>query len=110
MIEPPGSLRLQSEPAHPVDVSGKGRRKHFDPNIAFQSGIACAVDLAHPAGADQPDNLIGSNLAFRDERLTRVILIGMSDFNLILGQHDRATDLPCQAQIALGTVGWLDFP
>jgi hypothetical protein len=38
----------------------QARRQHFDRDVAIELGIARAIDLAHPAGADRRDDVVGA--------------------------------------------------
>ena len=58
-------LGLALETGSPFGVLYKGVGKHFDRRHAAQVCIACAIDLAHRAGAQERDYLIWSDAVTR---------------------------------------------
>jgi hypothetical protein len=52
MIERGEQLGFAAEPREPFGIIGDLRRQHFERDVAMQSGVPRAVDLAHAAGAD----------------------------------------------------------
>ena len=44
-------LRLALEAGDALGIGRKGRRQNLDRDVTIELGIACAVDLAHAAGA-----------------------------------------------------------
>ncbi len=60
MIERGQHLRFALEARHAFGVLREGRRQNFDGDVAIQFGIACTIDLAHPARADGCEDFVGS--------------------------------------------------
>ena len=58
MIQRREHLRLAAEPRQPIGVAGHARRQDLHGHVAAQPRIAGAIDLAHPAAAQQRDDLI----------------------------------------------------
>ena len=50
--------RLALEPCEPFGVGGQLRGQHLDRDLASQPRVAGAVDLAHPAGPDEAEDLV----------------------------------------------------
>ena len=61
MIEHPGGARLLLEAAQAVLVGGERRRQHLDRDLAAEPRVARPEYLAHAAGGDQIDDLVGAN-------------------------------------------------
>ena len=59
MIQYPAA-RLLLEAAQAIGVGGKGRRQNFDGDVAAQARVPRTPDLAHPAGADRREDLVGT--------------------------------------------------
>ncbi len=53
-------LRFALESIDPVGILGEGGCDDLQSDIALQPGIAGSVDLAHPAGAKEADDLVGT--------------------------------------------------
>ena len=53
-------LRLLLEAPQPVGVLRVRRRQHLDRDVALQPLVARPVHLAHPAGADRREDLVGT--------------------------------------------------
>ena len=53
MIEGRENFRLPLEPADPLMIAAEFIGKNLDGHVALQPGIASAVNLAHPAFAQQ---------------------------------------------------------
>ena len=60
MRERGDGLRLALEPSESIRIAGDGRRHDFDGDLAPEFGIASAVDLAHAAGADGAQHIVGA--------------------------------------------------
>ena len=52
--------RLALETGQPFRVAGEGVGERLDGHVAAEPGVAGAVDLAHAAGAEGSENLVGS--------------------------------------------------
>ena len=61
MIERRGGARLHFESAKAVRVGDELARQHLHRDVASQPRVVALVDLAHPAGAQQADDFIGSD-------------------------------------------------
>ncbi len=53
-------LRFAPEPIDPVGILGEGGCDDLQSDVSLQPGVAGSVDLAHPAGAKEADDLVGS--------------------------------------------------
>ena len=62
MIERRRRACFLREPLHPVMIGGERRRQDFDRHGSTQSGIARAIDFAHPARTEQRLDLVWSQL------------------------------------------------
>ena len=59
MIERAGGARLLLEaPQRGRGRAANARRQHLDGDVAAEPRVARAIDLAHPAGAEQADDLV----------------------------------------------------
>ena len=56
------------ESAQSLGIVGKCRRQHLDGDVAAEARITGAVHLAHPAGAEQGDDVIGAEVGAGRER------------------------------------------
>ena len=61
MIEGAGRSRLLLESFQPVGICREGRRQDFDGDVPVELGVAGAIDLAHAAGAELRDDLVGAD-------------------------------------------------
>ena len=61
VIERRGGARLHFESAKTIRVRDELARQHLHRDVASQPRIVALVDLAHPAGAEQADDFIGSD-------------------------------------------------
>ena len=59
MVQPGDGLRFALEALLHFEVLGKVRREHLDGHRAVQPGIGRLVYLAHAAGADRRNDLVG---------------------------------------------------
>ena len=57
MVERCEQLGLALEPRQPLRIAGESIEQDFDCHLAIQAGVARAVDLAHPAGAERRHDL-----------------------------------------------------
>jgi hypothetical protein len=56
-----GDRTSLAPPRSPAARVREGRRwENLDRHFAAQSGVASAIDLAHPAGAQQRDDFVGA--------------------------------------------------
>ena len=53
MVQRRRSARFLLEPLQAFTIGRKRRRQDLDGHVAPQPGVAGAIDLAHPAGADK---------------------------------------------------------
>src|SRR5215471_256628 len=60
MIEARDRFRLALEPLLEIEVARDVIGQDFDRDGALEARVACTVDLAHAAGADQRENLVGA--------------------------------------------------
>ncbi len=60
MIERRNGSRLALEAPAELRIGGRLIGNYFDSDIAAEAGIASAIYLAHAAGADEADDLIGA--------------------------------------------------
>ncbi len=76
MVERRDRARLAFEPPQPVAVGREGGRQDLDRDAAPEPRIARTIDLAHPAGAEQADDFIRSEMrAFRERHGLADILV-----------------------------------
>ena len=73
MVQRGNRLRFGREPAKALGIGGNRRVQDLDGDIAVEPRIAGAVDLAHPAGADEPDDLVRTETVTRLQRHGRII-------------------------------------
>jgi hypothetical protein len=67
MVERGGGARLGLEAPQALGVVGERRRQHLDRDVASETRILRAVDLAHPAGAELTVDLVRPELGARGE-------------------------------------------
>ncbi len=60
MIERGNGTRFLLKTPQAVGIGGEGSGQNLDGDIASQALIACAVNFAHTAGADQRNEFVGS--------------------------------------------------
>ena len=60
MFEPRNTARLALESLAADRIVGQRRRHHFDRHGAIEASVGGAIDLPHPALADQPEDFIGT--------------------------------------------------
>ena len=60
MIQRRQHLRFALEARHVLRVAGQGGGQHLDGDVAFELGVAGAIDLAHAARAEGREDLIGA--------------------------------------------------
>jgi hypothetical protein len=65
MVELARGARLALEPPEAIGVFGQRPRQHLDRDVALQPRVPGAIDLAHPAGADQRLDFVGSQACAR---------------------------------------------
>jgi hypothetical protein len=58
MIERGQRPCLALKARHTVGVSGDGVGQNLQRDVAFELGIACPIDLTHPAGPERADHLV----------------------------------------------------
>jgi len=61
VIERCDGLRLALEAGETLAVVGEVRRQRLDRHLALEARVAREVNLAHPAGAQQAEDLVGSD-------------------------------------------------
>ena len=61
-------FHLTLESRERLGIGGEGWRQDFDRDVAAQPRVPCAVDLAHPAGTERCDDLVGAEPGARAER------------------------------------------
>jgi hypothetical protein len=62
VVERPGRLRLLLEAAQPLRIAREGGRQDLDRHVPLQPLVPRAVHLAHPAGAERGEDLVGAEL------------------------------------------------
>ena len=62
MIERGEELRFTLEPGEPIGVGGEEIRQYFQGDVPTELSVARAVDFAHPAGTEQCDDLVWTNV------------------------------------------------
>ena len=60
MVQGGDALRLALEPRPELGIRGQLRREQLQGHVALQAGVAGAIDLAHPAGAQRHRDLVGA--------------------------------------------------
>ena len=60
MVQRREDFRFALKTREPVGVRRERSRQNLDGDLAFEPGVRRAVDLAHPAGADDGDHLVGT--------------------------------------------------
>ncbi len=60
MIERRQEIGFAREARQALGIAGEERRQNLERDVARQLAVAGAVDFAHPAGADQGDDLVGA--------------------------------------------------
>ena len=68
VVEHAGGPGLLLEPPQAAGIGRVRRRKHLDRDVAAQPSIAGAVDLAHPAAADQRNDLVRADERTRGDQ------------------------------------------
>jgi len=68
VAEAAGRARLVGETAEPVGVGVEVGRQDLQGDVASQAIVAHAVDLAHTAGAERTDDLVGTDAGAGGER------------------------------------------
>ena len=66
-------LALKSQEA--VRICSGDTGQNLDRDVAFEAGVACAVDLPHPAGTDDRDDFIHSNARARRETHNVAVIV-----------------------------------
>src|SRR5687768_6650053 len=65
MIERRERLRLALEAREPFGIDGEQRRQDLDRHDPIEPGVTRAIHLAHAAGANGTDDLVGSETCAR---------------------------------------------
>ena len=73
VIERGGGLRFPLEAGETVRVQRELGRQHFDRDVAGEPSVARPVDLAHAAGAQRCDDVIGTESRACDQRQGGII-------------------------------------
>jgi len=60
MVQRGEQFGLALKPRQTLGVACKRVRQDFDRHVALQSRVARAVDLAHPSGADEGEDLVNA--------------------------------------------------
>ena len=76
MIERAEELRFAREPRQAVRIASEARRQHLQGDVALQFRVAGPVDLAHGAGAEHGDNLVGADAITGTESGERLVPFG----------------------------------
>ncbi len=67
MVQRGGRPCLLFKAAKAIGVGRESSGQHFDGHIARETGIARPIDLAHPAGAERSQDLVGAKLRTRGD-------------------------------------------
>ena len=67
MIQRGDGSRLLLEAAKPIRIRGEGGGEDLEGYVAEEASVARAVNLAHPAGTDERNDLVGTELRLRSE-------------------------------------------
>src|SRR5947208_2878948 len=59
---------LALEPREAIRIASDALREHLDRHVAAESGVASTIDLAHPTGAEQGDDLVLAEARSRGNR------------------------------------------
>ena len=57
-----GRARFGGEPADAIRVGSESLVEHFHRDVASEPCVAAAIDLAHAAGAEQRNDVVGAEL------------------------------------------------
>jgi hypothetical protein len=68
MVERGGGPGLAFKAAQALAIFGESSWKNLDGNISAQAGVARPIYLAHAAGAEEFDNLVGAEVGAGSER------------------------------------------
>ncbi len=68
VVEGGEHLRFAAEAREPIRIARDGRDQNLDGHVAIELRVAGAIDLAHAAGAEQRDDVIGAELRAGIER------------------------------------------
>jgi hypothetical protein len=76
VIDPGNVLMIQCsqgfgfalKPAYALGITREFVRQELDRDITFQLGVACAIDLSHPAFAEQRSDFVGAELCATGDR------------------------------------------
>ena len=60
VIQRSQQVRFARESRAAFVIAGHGLRQHLDGDLAAKFRIAGAIDLAHPPGAEERDDLVGA--------------------------------------------------
>ena len=58
MVERGEHLRFPLEARHPIAIEGNGSGQDLQRNVASELAVACAIDLTHPARAENRDDVV----------------------------------------------------
>ena len=70
MVERRQQARFAREARPALGIGGEVRRQDLDRDVTPELGVACAIDLAHAAGAERGDDRVRAELTA--DHLTRV--------------------------------------
>ena len=60
MVQRGERLRFALEARQPLGIGGEAVRQDLDRDVAIELRVARAIDLAHAAGANDRDDLVGA--------------------------------------------------
>jgi hypothetical protein len=87
MVQRGRGSRFLLEALQPITVARERRRQNLDGDVAVEARIAGAIHLAHSAGADGVEDLIGSDArtgtqrhGLRDDRATAAVRMRLHFF------------------------------
>ena len=94
MLEPRDRLRFAQKSSTRVRVARKMLEQYLDGDCAAEPRVASFVDLAHPAGADERDNLVVTQAFASRERHV------VGDLDHAKGGRHSATALGASCRVA----------
>lgn len=76
MVEGRQRLRLALEAHQAIGIAGNRFGQHLQRHVAIELGVAGAIHLAHPAGSEQGDHVVGADAGAGGERHVQQRIIG----------------------------------
>ena len=89
VIERREDLRLATKACESIRISGHRRVEHLDCDVAVQGGITRAIDLTHPSGSEEAQNVIVSEPTAWDESHCSISVVSADPYLDVPGQSYR---------------------